>query len=207
MYCKVLIKLLIATTNQGKIQEYKHLLRDVPFELVTLKDLNILEEPEETGSTFKENAILKAKFYFQKSGIVTLADDAGLEIDALGGEPGVHSRRWPGYEAADQELVDYTMKKMKGVPQEKRNARFRVVIAITQDGKDVQIFEGVQEGVIAKTPRYPIITGYPYRSVFCHDATGRFLSEIDLTENDSHAHRKEAIDKARSFLLEIAGLK
>ena len=76
------MKLLIATTNQGKIQEYKHLLQDVPFELLTLKDLNILEEPEETGSTFKENAILKAKFYFQKSGIVTLADDAGLEIDA-----------------------------------------------------------------------------------------------------------------------------
>lgn len=201
------MKLLIATTNQGKIQEYKHLLQDVPFELVTLKDLNILEEPEETGSTFKENAILKAKFYFEKSGIVTLADDAGLEIDALRGEPGVHSRRWPGYDATDEELVEYTMEKMKGIPMEKRRAKFRAVAAITKDGKEVQTFEGVQEGVIAETPRYPIITGYPYRSVFCHDATGRFLSEIDLTENDSHAHRKEAIDKARSFLLEIAELK
>ena len=197
------MQLLIATTNQGKIREYRHLLRDVPFKLVTLKDLNITEEPEEIGSTFKENAILKAKFYFQKSGIATLADDAGLEIDVLAGEPGVHSRRWPGYDATDQELVKYAMEKMKNVPQEKRTARFHAVAAITKDGKDVRVFEGVQEGMIAKEPHYPIIAGYPYRSVFLHAVTGRFLSEIDIEEDAPGSHRKEAIEKALPFLFEI----
>jgi XTP/dITP diphosphohydrolase len=198
------VKLLLATTNQGKIREYKHLLKDAPFELVMVEDLSIEKEPEETGTTLEENAILKARFYFEKSGIVTLADDAGLEIDALNGEPGVRSRRWPGYEATDEELVKYAMEQMRNVPEGKRTARFRAVCAITKNGKDVRVFEGVQEGIIAKKPHYPIIAGYPYRSVFCHGTTGRFLSEIDLTENDSHAHRKEVFDKALPFLLEIA---
>lgn len=196
------MKLLIATTNQGKIREYKHLLEHAPFELVMVEDLHIAKEPEETGSTLEENAILKAKFYFQKSGILTLADDGGLEIDALQGQPGVRSRRWPGYAGTDEELVQYAMEKMKEVPLQKRTARFRAVIAITNDAQDVKTFKGVQEGIIATKPYYPIIPGYPYRSIFC-DKAGQILSEVSI-EDTPHAHRKEAFHKALPFLLELA---
>ena len=115
-------KLLIATTNPGKLDEIKRFLGDLPVELVALKDVGIIDGVEETGKTFEENAILKAKYYCKKSGLPTLADDGGFEIDALGGEPGVKSHRWihKDREDTDEELIEYTLKKMRGLPRAKR---------------------------------------------------------------------------------------
>ena len=126
-------RLLIATGNPGKMREYADLLRDIPFKLVSLRDLGITHEVEETGETFEENAWLKASEYAAISGLLTLADDSGLEVDALSGEPGVHSARYGGDSCTnDQDRVRLLLKNMRDVPWEERGARFRCVIAIAE---------------------------------------------------------------------------
>ncbi len=126
-------RLLIATGNPGKMREYADLLRDIPFKLVSLRDLGITHEVEETGETFEENAWLKASEYALISGLLTLADDSGLEVDALSGEPGVHSARYGGDSCTnDQDRVRLLLKNMRDVPWEERGARFRCVIAIAE---------------------------------------------------------------------------
>ncbi len=124
-------QLLIATGNPGKMREYAGLLQDIPFELVSLRDLGITHEVEETGDTFEENAWLKASEYAAISGLLTLADDSGLEVDALSGDPGVRSARYGGEACtSDQDRVQLLLKNMQDVPWEKRGARFRCVISI-----------------------------------------------------------------------------
>lgn len=187
-------KLLIATTNQGKILEYREIFKDfaVPVELITLKDLNIEADFEEDGETFEENAVKKAEFYVGLSKLPTLSDDAGLEIDYLNGEPGVHSRRWPGHRATDEELMNLALIKLKGVSKEKRGARLRAVVGLSFPGEEnVYTFEGVLRGYIAEKPFQKILTGYPFRSIFIPEGTGQYLGEMNIV-----AHRKQAIEKA-----------
>ena len=194
------MKFLLATTNEGKIREYRHLLGKAGLEFVTLEDVGITEKPEETGATCEENAILKAKFYFDKSnGMPTLADDAGLEIDALGGEPGTRTRRWPGYEASDEELVRYTLERMKGIPLEKRTAKFTAVLAVMSKDGGVRTFTGVLEGRIEEKPFYPIVPGYPFRSLFYEFQTGKVLAELPIEELPN-GHRQQAMKKALPYL-------
>jgi XTP/dITP diphosphohydrolase len=197
------MKFLLATTNEGKIREYRHLLGKAGVEFATLAETGIREKPEETGTTCEENAILKAKFYFEKSnGMPTLADDGGLEIDALGGEPGVRSRRWPGYEASDEELVQYAIERMKGIPLEKRTARLTAVLAVMPNAGEARTFQGTLEGRIVEEPCYPIIPGYPFRSLFYEFQTGKILAELPLEELPN-GHREQAIAKALPYLLSL----
>jgi XTP/dITP diphosphohydrolase len=127
----VATKLLIATGNPGKMREFADLLADLPFELVSLRDLGITHEVDETGETFSENAWLKASEYAVISGLLTLADDSGLEVDALSGEPGVRSARYGGDSChSDQDRVEFLLKNMEDVPWEERGAKFRCVIAM-----------------------------------------------------------------------------
>ena len=132
-------RLLIATTNPAKLAEYKLILRDlgIELELVSIADVGISESPEETGATFTENALIKARFYFERARIATLADDGGLEIDALGGEPGVRSHRWlgSGGEDSDEALVAEVIRRMKGVEAARRTARIRATIALIARGR------------------------------------------------------------------------
>ena len=131
-------ELLVATGNPGKLREYAELLRHVPFRLVSLKDVGITDEVEETGDTFAENAWLKASGYAAMSGLLTLADDSGLEVDALGGDPGVRSARYgpaPDEDGAcrsDADRVALLLRNLDGVPWPKRTARFRCVINIAR---------------------------------------------------------------------------
>lgn len=203
MGIKRTMKLLIATTNKGKTREYRRLLKDARFELVSLSDMNITEKPEENGKTLEENALLKAKFYYGKSGVPTLADDTGLEIDALHGEPGIRVRRWPGYEATDEELVTYTLQRMKGIPTENRTAHFRAVIAIAKDKNIVRLFDGFFHGYVAEKAYYPIPVGYPFRSLVSVEPGGKVLAE-GIDENLVNMHREQAIEKALPFLQKIA---
>ncbi|MFZ0889469.1 MAG: non-canonical purine NTP pyrophosphatase, partial [Candidatus Binataceae bacterium] len=124
-------RLLIATTNPAKLAEYRILLADFPIELVSLAGLKIDDAPAENGATFADNALLKARFYFRRSGMPTLADDGGLEVDALGGEPGVRSHRWLGEGAMsdDDALADEVIRRMKGVEPKRRTARIRAAVA------------------------------------------------------------------------------
>jgi len=193
-------RLLIATNNPGKVKEYKELLKDLPLKLISLKDLGIKNKVNESGKTFEENAIKKAKFYSRLTGLATLADDGGLEINCLNGEPGVKSHRWPGQEATDQELIDYTLKKLKGVPWNKRRAQFRVIIALAIPGKEVLISEGKLRGVILAKPRGKLIPGYPFRPIFYLPKYGKSFAELSFKEEVKIGHRVKAIQKLISFL-------
>ena len=130
-------RLLVATGNPGKVREYAGLLRDAPFTLLSLRDMGITHEVDETGSTFSENAWLKASQYAALSGVLTLADDSGLEVDALGGEPGVHSARYGGDACrSDTERVALLLRNLDGVSWPRRTARFRCVINIARPPSD-----------------------------------------------------------------------
>lgn len=193
-------KLLIATTNPGKILEYKILLSGLEINLTSLKEEVIALDIEEDGKTFEENAIKKAKEYRAISNLPVLADDGGLEIDYLNGEPGVLSRRWPGYEASDQELIAMTLTKLAGVEWDKRKARLKVVIALAfpNDNK-IYTSEGVKEGYIRKNP-LGSTPGYPFRSLFYLPELGKTYSEIPMEEEAKIAHRAEALKKLLPIL-------
>lgn len=187
-------KLLIATTNSGKIHEYKTLLRGEPFELLTLNDIEITVPVEEDGETLEANAVKKAVHYAYFSGLPTMADDGGIEVEALGGEPGVKSRRWPGYEASDEELIEIMLNKMKEVPWEQRRARFRVCLAFAMPNEDeVWVREGAHEGYIAESAGQ-FVSGYPFRSLFWLPEFGKTLGELTPDEEaEAVLHRKKAL--------------
>lgn len=199
------MKLLIATTNPGKLEEIKRFLAGISFELVGLKDVGITDIFEEIGKTFEENAILKAKYYAKKSGLVTLSDDGGFEIDALGGEPGVKSHRWVygDRDSTDEELIAYAFKRMKDVPQENRGAQLRLVLALAKPNGDIiQTAEAMVRGTIPFEPSTFHHEGFPYRSIFFLPEVGKFYDHVAFTkeETERYNHRKKAIDKIRKFI-------
>ena len=202
-------KLLIATTNPGKLNEIRQFLGDIPVTLLSLKDVGITDSVEETGKTFAENAILKAKFYAQKSGLLTLADDGGFEIDALGGEPGISSHRWvhKDRESSDEELIEYTFQRMKDVPLTKRQAQLRLVIVlVTPTGEVLATAEDKVRGIVALTPSKTRTEGFPYRSILFLPVIGKFYDQSVMTdeETERYNHRKHALMYLKPFLLQIA---
>lgn len=196
-------KLLIATTNPGKLTEIKRFLGDLPIELVDLKDFGITDIVEETGKTFEENAILKAKYYCQKSGLPTLADDGGFEIDVLDGEPGVKSHRWihRDREDGDEELIQYTLERLRGVPLEERGAQLRVVLALVI-GEQVFTAEAKIRGILPLQPSPHCTPGFPYRSLLYLPDLGKFYNTEYLTpeENEVYNHRKRAVEELKPVL-------
>lgn len=202
-------RLLIATTNPAKLAEYRLLLRDIELDLVSLIDLGITEMPEESGATFEENALIKAGFYFERARTATLADDGGLEIDALGGEPGVRSHRWlnSGGDDSDEALVNEVMRRMKDIPVGRRSARLRAATAlIYDDGARVhqRVAEAAIEGVIAERA-YPVLrAGFPYRAVLFMPERNRFVGELGDEEEAKISQRRIALAKLRDDLERIA---
>ena len=197
-------KLLIATTNPGKLNEIKRFLSDLPIELVSLKDVGVTDIVEETGKTFEENAILKAKFYAQKSGLPTLADDGGFEIDALGGEPGVRSHRWihGDREDTDEELIAYTFEKTKGLPRAKRGAQLRAVLALVLPNGEIHTVTDATTGIIPDKPSDERVPGFPYRSILFIPQIGKYYNHDLLTpeEMDTYNHRKRALDRLKPYI-------
>jgi XTP/dITP diphosphohydrolase len=192
-------KLLLATNNRGKAREYKSLLRGIPYEIVTPADIGISIEVNETGASFEENARLKAAALAEASGRLTLADDSGLEVDALGGEPGPRSHRYAGEGASDADRINYLLAKLRGVPEGKRTARFRCVIALaTPDGR-VEFFTGECRGAIATAPRGS--GGFGYDPVFYVPELGKTFAELKPEEKNRISHRARAAVKAREALL------
>ncbi|MDP3697594.1 MAG: non-canonical purine NTP pyrophosphatase [Candidatus Taylorbacteria bacterium] len=187
------MKLLIATKNPGKAREIKKFLGD-DFELISLTDLKNVPDVEETGKTFAENAILKAKKYFEWSGIPCVADDAGLEIDYLNGEPGVKSRRWLGYEATDQELIDLALTKLKDVPKEKRTAHL-VAVGAYYDGKNLVTEKGSIDGYIVEKQTAECEPGYPFRSIFFVPKFHKLYQDLTHEEHEKINHRKKVYSR------------
>lgn len=195
-------KLLVATNNRGKLREYAELLKGLPFELTTLSEQGITQEVEETGSSLEQNAVSKATTYASLSGLTTLADDSGLEVDALGGEPGPLSRRYAGENVSDKERNDYLLAKLKDVPREKRTARFRAVIAIATPEGRLNIGEGVCEGIIAFGSKGE--GGFGYDPIFYLPELDKHMAELSLEEKNRISHRAKAVEKARRILERLA---
>src|SRR5690349_12953035 len=142
-------RLLIATTNPHKLAEFATLLRPAPFELVDPRALHLDLDVAETGTTFRENAIIKALAWSHAAGMLALADDSGLEIDALDGEPGVYSARWAGPDVSYPERFRILLARLRGVPRERRTARYRCVLAVADPARLRLVVDGVVEGYIA----------------------------------------------------------
>lgn len=201
------MKLLIATKNPGKTREIKKFLGESAsrrIELISLTDFPNAPDIEETGKTFEENATLKAKAYFKWSGIPSVADDAGLEIDFLKGEPGVKSRRWPsfaeasagklGREKTDQELIDMALDKLKGVPTEKRTAHLRTV-GVYFDGKNILTETAAIDGYIVDEKTAECEKGYPFRSIFRISQFNKLYQDLTHEEHEKINHRKVVYGK------------
>lgn len=196
-------KLLIATHNKGKIKELTKFLSDLPIKLLTLNEVNIDTDVEEVGKTYQENSQLKATFYSNKSGLPAIADDGGIEIAALNGEPGVHSRRWLGEQTTDEDLISHMIKIARDLPDDNRHAIFKTVISIALPNGKVWSVDGEIKGVISKQPYLKILKGYPYRSFFFLPKLNKYYHEKDLSKQEMtvYNHRYIAIQKIKPIIL------
>ncbi len=191
-------KLLLATNNQAKVGEYRRLLRNLPYRLITLAEQGITTIVDEVGESFEENARLKATLLSAESQLLTLADDSGLEVDALGGEPGRLSARYAGENASDEDNVSYLLSRLEDVPWEKRSARFRCVIAIaTPDGK-VEFCSGQCPGFITFEPRGE--QGFGYDPVFYLPELDKTMAELAPEIKNKISHRGLAVRKVPPLL-------
>jgi len=186
----LLHKLLLATNNQAKVREYRHLLQNLPYELVTLAEQGITTVVVETGQSLEDNARLKATVLAKESQLLVLADDSGLEVEALGGEPGALSARYAGKVASDKDRVGYLLAKLKGVPWEKRSARFRCVIALATPDGETEFCYGECRGFIAFEPRGE--QGFGYDPVFYLPELGKTMAELPLEIKNQVSHRGQA---------------
>ncbi|MCI1856717.1 MAG: XTP/dITP diphosphatase [Sporolactobacillus sp.] len=188
-------RLLIASNNQGKIREIKEILADFHVDIVSLHDLGIDIDVPETGSSFQENAALKAETLAARTKLPTLADDSGLSVDALGGEPGIFSARYSGPDKNSQRNIAKLLKKLTGVPTSRRAAHFICVIALSIPGKPTRFAEGRCDGVIAEAPRGR--GGFGYDPVFFVPDRKQTFAEIRESEKDKISHRGRALREFR----------
>lgn len=200
------MKLLIGTSNPGKAKELRGYLEPLGFEVLTIADFD-LEPVEETGETFEENAVLKAKAYAKATGLPTLADDAGLEVDALGGAPGVRTHRWLGEDVTDLKLFVAILDRLKDVRPPKRTARLKVVLALAKpDGTVVTVARAAEGAIVEQDEAQPdkIVKGYPFKALLRLDANGKLYSDLTEEEHQKYNHRAAAI---RALLPELEKLK
>lgn len=191
--------LLIATRNRGKLKEIKALLEDLPFNIVDLSRYPMIETVEESGETFADNACLKATGYARQAGVMTLADDSGLMVDALDGAPGVHSARYAGEGASDVERTAKLLEALADVPQSQRGASFVSVIAIAQkEGKVINVSVGKCKGQVASEPRGA--GGFGYDPVFIPEASTLTFAQLEPAEKNRISHRARSLSKAAAFL-------
>ncbi len=190
--------LWVATANRGKLEEIKKLLEDMPVEVRSLNQMEKAPEIIEDGETFAENAVKKAEAVTRMTAEIALADDSGLEVDALEGAPGVYSARFAGEKAFDEENNEKLLEMLKGVEQEERTARFRCVIAVAVPGKETVTVEGCCEGKIAYEPRGT--NGFGYDPLFYYPSFGCTLAQLKPEEKNRISHRGRALQEAKKVL-------
>ena len=192
------MKVVLATRNKGKAREIGRILFGSGVEIVSLDEFPGVTLPPETGATMKENALIKARAASIVTGLPALADDSGLEVDFLGGAPGVYSARFAGDGATDEENWRKLLKELEGVPASKRTARFRCVMALVGVDGGERCFEGVFEGVITGEPKGS--NGFGYDPVFLIPSKGMTSAELSPDEKNSISHRAKALDALKSYL-------
>lgn len=189
-------QLLIASNNQGKIKEIKSLLAEFYVDVFSLQDLDIRIDVPETGKTFQENAALKAEALSGRTQMPTLADDSGLCVDALNGEPGIFSARYSGPDKNSDRNIDKLLRKLAGVPEEKRKAHFTCVLALSRPGMPTRFAEGRCAGVITEERRGS--DGFGYDPVFLIPETGLTFAEMDAEKKNELSHRAHALQKLKT---------
>jgi XTP/dITP diphosphohydrolase len=191
-------KLLLATSNPGKIREYRALLDGLGYRITTLAEEKITKVVTESGNSYEQNARLKAVTYAKLSHLLTVADDSGLEVDALDGEPGIKSARFAGRAATDADRVSFLLAKLNGIPWEQRTACFKCVIAIATPDGQCQICCGECPGNIALETKGT--NGFGYDPVFFLPEKGKTMAELSLETKNQISHRARASQKARRIL-------
>ena len=191
-------RLLLATKNPGKLKEFAELFIDLDLEWLSLEEMGINVDVEESGETFKENAIIKATSYAKSSGCLTIADDSGLEVDALNGRPGVRTARFGGSHLSPVERYSYLLTLMKKITEDHRNARFKCVIALALPGGLVGISQGICEGAIANRPRGS--GGFGYDPIFYLPNIGKTMAELTSNEKHRVSHRGLAVANIKPIL-------
>ena len=194
------MKLIIATHNSDKEKELRSVLDDFPVEVISLKQFPEIGDIEETGSTLYENAKLKADTVNRVTNLPCLGDDTGLEVDALGGAPGVYSARYAGDNVSYEDNVTKLLRKLRSTPSEKRTARFRTIIFYT-DGNRELYTQGEIQGIITKSPRGA--NGFGYDPVFYIPELKKTMAELTSAEKNKLSHRGQAMRKFRKLLLDI----
>jgi len=193
------MKLLVGTNNEGKFIEIGEALGHLPIELVRPKDLDLHLDVEETGTTFMENAVLKAKHYYDLGGLPTVADDSGIIIEALQHELGVATRRWgAGPTATDEQWIEYFLKRMK--EEENKNARFVCTLAYIDAEGDMHTFEGTCEGVITDELEADYLLGLPISACFRPEGHEAVFSALSIEQKNSTSHRGRAVKQFADFL-------
>ncbi|OGH09598.1 MAG: hypothetical protein A2152_03865 [Candidatus Levybacteria bacterium RBG_16_35_6] len=195
-------KILIATKNEGKLFEISKFLSDLPVSTLSLKDLGISEDIDETENTYRENSQKKALFFSKLTKLPTIADDGGIEIEALGGKPGIHSRRWFGKDKTDNQIINKMKKIAKRLPKEKRKAFFKTVVSLAFPSGKIISAKGKVEGEI-REPHLKYLKGYPYRSFFYLPKIKKFYHESELTQKEErmYNHRYKAINKLKPIII------
>ena len=192
------MRLLLATNNPKKRHELERILADRSVELVTPEGLGLDLDPEETGLTFEENSLIKARAFAELTEGLVLADDSGLEVEALGGAPGVHSARFAGPDATDAENRARLLRELSGLPVEKRRARFVCALALVRGSSVLTTIRGTCEGHILHEEQG--LGGFGYDSLFFHDQSGKSFAKLDPGEKDQYSHRGVALRQlARSL--------
>jgi XTP/dITP diphosphohydrolase len=194
-------ELLLASFNQGKIREYRSLLDGLGYHITTLAAQGIRETIEESGGSYEQNAGLKAITYARLGQLITLADDSGLEVDVLGGKPGVRSARFAGQTATDTDRVNFLLAKLRSVPWEKRTACFKCVIVIATPEGLSEVCYGECQGMIAFEAKGE--NGFGYDPIFYVPETGKTMAELPLQLKNQISHRAQASQKARQVLQQL----
>lgn len=200
--------IVYATTNPGKFTEVQKLFAGHNIAIKSAADYHVDIDVDETGTTLEENAILKAEAYLAaiKTDVIIVSDDTGLEIDALGGEPGIKVRRWKGYKMTDDEIIAYALERLKDVPENKRTAHFRTVIAVAKKGQPIKLFSGILPGRIVSKPHPYREEGLPFQPLFFSTDYNDMLYKIhSLPTAEKIAmnivtHRERAITNSLSYI-------
>ena len=194
------MKIVLATKNPSKVVQIKALFADMDIKVISLIDAEIEEDAVEDGVTLEENTLKKilfAKRYF--GNVWYMADDTGLFIDILDEQPGIHAARWAGKNKSTEEIRDFTLDKLGGVPLEKRTARFKTVAVVMSPQGKVEMFEGVVEGKLLTEPRCECQKGMPYSSLFVPEGSEKVWAEMGTEEENLISHRGKAFGQVRSF--------
>lgn len=192
--------ILIATSNQGKYTEMMEVLHDLPYQFLSLKDLGLKNDVEETEETFQGNALLKAQYFFEKTGMPTLGEDSGIEVSALSGELGIKTRRWgAGEDASDQEWLEFFLNQMK--KEDDRKAAFSCCIAFLQERNTPHFFSGKSEGSLLQEMPKKIPQGIPLSAIFVPTGHAEVFSEMSRETKNTISHRGWATHALKDFLL------